>query len=208
MKHDLSTAAVYMDGGRGTYGRRPWNGRQRAVPSPTDNGTLSHKRTAFSPQENGFLSQKGRHSLHKRAARSPQEGHTVSTRKNTGTVSGKEVVQVYVTAPVGHASQRDNAIATVGHASLRDTHIEKPAQELKAFAKTRELQPGESQTLTMQIPIRLLASFDEQGCQWLTEAGNYTFSIGSSCRDIKAAATAKVGQYTEKVSNTLAPRKS
>jgi len=108
------------------------------------------------------------------------------TVKNTGNVSGKEVVQVYVTAP--------------------DGQLQKPSQELKAFAKTRELQPGESQTLTMEIPVRMLASFDEQGSQWLTEAGDYTFKIGSSSRDIKATATAKVGQYTEKVSNALAPK--
>ena len=108
------------------------------------------------------------------------------TVKNTGNVSGKEVVQVYVTAP--------------------DGQLQKPSQELKAFAKTRELQPGESQTLTMEIPVRMLASFDEQGSQWLTEAGDYTFRIGSSSRDIKATATAKLGQYTEKVSNALAPK--
>ena len=108
------------------------------------------------------------------------------TVKNTGFVSGKEIAQVYVTAPNGQ--------------------LEKPAQELKAFAKTRELQPGESQTLTMQIPVRMLASFDEQGSQWLTEAGNYTFKIGSSSRDIRCTATAKVGKYTEKVSNALAPK--
>ena len=108
------------------------------------------------------------------------------TVKNTGNVSGKEVVQVYVTAP--------------------DGQLQKPSQELKAFAKTRELQPGESQTLTMEIPVRMLASFDEQGSQWLTEAGDYTFRIGSSSRDIKATAIAKVGQYTEKVSNALAPK--
>ena len=108
------------------------------------------------------------------------------TVKNTGSVSGKEVAQVYVTAPNGK--------------------IEKPAQELKAFAKTRELKPGESETLTMQIPVRMLASFDEQGSQWLTEAGNYTIKIGSSSRDIRCTATAKVGKYTEKVSNALAPK--
>jgi beta-glucosidase len=108
------------------------------------------------------------------------------TVKNTGSVSGKEVAQVYVAAPNGK--------------------LEKPAQELKAFAKTRELQPGEQQTLTMQIPVRMLASFDEQGSQWLTEAGTYTFRIGASSRDIRCTATAKVGQYTEKVSNALAPK--
>ena len=112
---------------------------------------------------------------------------TVSvTVKNTGSVSGKEVAQVYVAAPQGQ--------------------LEKPAQELKAFAKTRELQPGEQQVLTMQIPVRMLASFDEAGSQWLTEAGTYTFRIGASSRDIRCTATAKVGQYTEKVSNALAPK--
>ena len=108
------------------------------------------------------------------------------TVKNTGSVSGKEVAQVYVTAPKGS--------------------LEKPAQELKAFAKTRELKPGESQVLTMQIPVRMLASFDEQGSQWLTEAGDYLIKIGASSRDIRCTATAKVGQYTEKTSNALAPK--
>ena len=110
---------------------------------------------------------------------------TVSiTVKNTGTVSGKEVAQVYVTAPQGR--------------------LQKPAQELKAFAKTHELQPGESQTLTMTIPVRDLASFDEAGSQWLTEAGTYTFRIGASSRDIKATAQLKLAEYTEKTTNALA----
>ncbi len=108
------------------------------------------------------------------------------TVKNAGDVAGKEVVQLYVTAPKGQ--------------------LEKPAQELKAFAKTRELQPGESQTLTMEVPVRMLASFDEAGSQWLTEAGNYTFRMGSNSRDIRCTATAKVAKYTEKVSNALAPK--
>ena len=116
-------------------------------------------------------------------------GETVTvsvTVKNTGSVSGKEVAQVYVTAPKGT--------------------IEKPSQELKAFAKTKELKPGESETLTMKIPVRMLASFDEAGSQWLTEAGNYAFNIGASSRDIRCSATAKVGRYTEKVNNALAPK--
>ena len=108
------------------------------------------------------------------------------TVKNTGAVAGKEVAQVYVQAPKGK--------------------LEKPAQELKAFAKTRELQPGESQTLTMTIPVRDLASFDEAGSQWLTEAGTYTFCIGTSSRDIAATAQLKLAEYTEKTSNALAPK--
>ena len=108
------------------------------------------------------------------------------TVKNTGSVSGKEVAQVYVSAPKGQ--------------------LEKPVQELKAFAKTRELKPGEQQVLTMQIPVRMLASFDEAGSQWLTEGGDYTFRIGASSRDIRCTAKAKVSLYIEKVSNALAPK--
>ena len=108
------------------------------------------------------------------------------TIKNTGKVSGKEVAQVYVQAPKGK--------------------LEKPAQELKAFTKTRELQPGESQVLTMTIPVRDLASFDEAGCQWLTEAGTYTFRIGNSSRDIAATASIKLNEYTENTSDALSPK--
>ena len=108
------------------------------------------------------------------------------TVKNTGKVAGKEVAQVYVSAPKGQ--------------------IEKPVHELKAFAKTRELQPGESETLTMKIGKRYLASFDEANSQWLTEAGVYTGNIGSSSRDIRLTAQQKLTAYTEKTSNALAPR--
>jgi beta-glucosidase len=108
------------------------------------------------------------------------------TVRNTGSVSGKEVAQVYVTAPKGI--------------------IEKPAQELKAFAKTRELKPGESQTLQMQLDVRDLASFDEAGSQWLTEAGEYTFHIGSSSRDLPIKASVTLKEYIEEVSNALAPQ--
>ena len=117
------------------------------------------------------------------------KGNTVElsvTVKNTGAVAGKEVAQVYVTAPKGR--------------------IEKPLQELRAFAKTRELQPGESQTLTMSIPVRDLASFDESGSQWVSEAGNYTFRIGNSSRNLPLSATLTLKEYTEKVNNALAPQ--
>ena len=112
---------------------------------------------------------------------------TVSvTVKNTGSVAGKEVAQVYVSAPKGR--------------------MEKPVKELKAFAKTGELKPGEQQTLTMQIPVRMLASFDEAGSMWITEGGDYTFCIGASSRDIRCTAKARVAEYTEKTSNALAPK--
>ena len=106
--------------------------------------------------------------------------------KNVGRMSGKEVAQVYVSAPQGK--------------------LEKPAQELKAFGKTRELKPGETQTLTMTMKRRDLASFDEANSQWLVEAGNYTFRVGASSRDIRGTVVAKMAQLTEKVSNVLAPK--
>ena len=125
--------------------------------------------------------------LSKPAVKAKGDLVTVSvTVKNTGSVAGKEVAQVYVQAPAGK--------------------LEKPAQELKAFAKTRELKPGESQTLTMTIPVRDLASFDEAGSQWLTEAGTYTFRLGFSSRDIKASLPLALKEYTEKTSNALAPQ--
>jgi beta-glucosidase len=108
--------------------------------------------------------------------------------KNTGSVSGKEVAQVYVTAPQGT--------------------LQKPAQELKSFAKTRDLKPGESQTLTMRIAKRDLASFDEAGSRWLAEAGTYTFRVGASSRDIAATATLQLKEYTEPVNNVMKPQQS
>ena len=108
------------------------------------------------------------------------------TIKNNGKTAGKEIAQVYVVAPKGT--------------------IEKPQHELKGFAKTRELRPGESQTLTIQMEKRDLASFDEANSRWLTEAGTYTFEIGASSRDIRGTAVANLTEYTEQVSNVLAPK--
>lgn len=107
------------------------------------------------------------------------------TIKNTGKVAGKQVAQVYVTAPKGA--------------------YEKPAKELKAFGKTRELKPGESQTLKMTLENRDLASFDEANSQWKVDAGNYLFQVGTDVESIKGTATLKVAEYTEKTSNACAP---
>ena len=107
------------------------------------------------------------------------------TVKNTGKVSGKQVAEVYVTAPKGA--------------------YEKPAKELKTFGKTKELQPGESQTLKMILEKRDLASFDEANSQWKADAGNYLFQVGTDVETIKGTATLKVAEYTEKVSNACAP---
>lgn len=103
------------------------------------------------------------------------------TVKNTG----KQVAQVYVTAPKGA--------------------YEKPAKELKAFGKTRELKPGESQTLKMTLEKRDLASFDEANSQWKVDAGNYLFQVETDVESIKGTATLKVTEYTEKTSSACAP---
>lgn len=111
---------------------------------------------------------------------------TVSvTVTNTGNRPGKEVAEVYVTAPKGA--------------------IEKPEQELKAFAKTRTLQPGESQTLTMNIDKADLASFNTKQSAWVTDKGTYTFKVGASSRDIKGTATLSIRGSKQKVHNVLKP---
>jgi beta-glucosidase len=88
--------------------------------------------------------------------------------KNNGRVSGKEVVQIYITAPA--------------------KTIDKPEQELKAFAKTRLLQPGESQTLVFTIRAADLASYHTDSSSWITDAGRYILKAGISSHDIKQTA--------------------
>ena len=97
---------------------------------------------------------------------------TASVRvKNVGDVAGKEAVQLYVTAP--------------------ESRLDKPAKELKAFAKTGKLAPGESQVLTFTFPTSDLASFDEHASAWKVDAGTYTFQFGASSRDIRCTAAAE-----------------
>ena len=107
--------------------------------------------------------------------------------KNTGKFDGKEVVQVYVSAP-------DNKAAN------------KPAKELKAYAKTRLLKPGESQTLTLQVKTADLASFDESASAWVVAEGAYQFLVGVSSQDIKATLSADVKAQTQKANDVLKPQ--
>ena len=105
---------------------------------------------------------------------------------NTGNLSGKETVQLYISAP--------------------QTSIQKPSVELKTFGKTRELKPGESETVKLEFTDYDLASFDEANSQWLTSKGEYTLSFGASSKDFRATLPLNISKNrTWKVNNVLRP---
>ena len=108
------------------------------------------------------------------------------TIKNTGEREGKEVVELYISAP-------DNKAAN------------KPAKELKAYAKTKALKAGESETVTLTVKTADLASFDEEASAWVVAEGEYQFLVGASSQDIKATLPAAVKASTEKVNDVLKP---
>jgi beta-glucosidase len=110
------------------------------------------------------------------------------TVKNIGKVAGREVVQLYIAAPV--------------------IQIEKPKSEIKGFAKTRLLQPGESQTLTLDLNARDLSSFNTPASAWIADAGKYEVLIGASSSDIKLTGVfnLKKAIVSEKVNNVLSPK--
>ena len=92
--------------------------------------------------------------------------------KNTGSTPGREVVQIYCSAPQGK--------------------LGKPARVLCGFDKTRALQPGESQTLSFEIPLESVASYDDSGVTghksaWILEQGGYVFYAGADVRSASEA---------------------
>ena len=98
---------------------------------------------------------------------------TVSvTVTNTGKTAGKEVVQVYVHAPEGG--------------------MDKPEKELRAFAKTRLLQAGEKETLTMEIRKSDLASWSEASHGWEVASGDYDVMVAANANDVRGTATVKI----------------
>ena len=107
--------------------------------------------------------------------------------KNTGEREGKEVVELYISAP-------DNKAAN------------NPAKELKAFAKTKALKPGESETLTLSVKAADLASFDEAASAWVVAEGEYQFLVAASAQDIKATLPAQVKAQQTKVNDAMKPQ--
>jgi beta-glucosidase len=108
---------------------------------------------------------------------------------NTGKAAGREVVQLYISAP--------------------GKDMDKPSEELRAFAKTELLQPGQSQTLYFSLGVPDLASFDTRSESWIAEAGNYTVKIGASSESIlqTAAFSLPIQMVAGKVNKILAPMK-
>jgi beta-glucosidase len=104
--------------------------------------------------------------------------------KNVGNINfGKEVVQIYYSAPTGK--------------------LDKPYQELVAFGKTKLLAPGEEQNMKISFKTASMASYSEATASWVLEAGDYLIRVGNSSRNTKVAAVIVVDQevVTEKLAN-------
>ncbi|MCB9320276.1 MAG: glycoside hydrolase family 3 C-terminal domain-containing protein [Lewinellaceae bacterium] len=115
---------------------------------------------------------------------------TVSvTVSNTGDVPGKEVVQCYLRAP--------------------GKSMNKPEKELKGFAKTKLLNPGEQEVIQIRLNARDLTSFDEGKSAWVAESGKYEVLIGNSCETIALTKSFTVDKEitVEKVHDVMAPER-
>ncbi|MCR5149712.1 MAG: glycoside hydrolase family 3 C-terminal domain-containing protein [Clostridiales bacterium] len=115
--------------------------------------------------------------------------------KNTGKVAGKEVVQLYFSAPQGK--------------------LGKPARQLAAFKKTKLLMPGEEQCIALKVDISSMASFDNTGAveknAWVLEKGEYELYLGTSslnCEKLDFSLTIKEDTVTEKSFGFCAPREN
>ncbi|WP_426504660.1 glycoside hydrolase family 3 N-terminal domain-containing protein [Dactylosporangium sp. McL0621] len=111
------------------------------------------------------------------------------TVTNTGNRSGRQVVQVYFSAP--------------------QTGLDKPYQELAGYAKTDELPPGASQDLTIAYDTTQMSSYDEARAAYVMDAGDYVVRVGSSSRDTHVAAKLSLSAtvVTERVANEAADQK-
>ena len=106
--------------------------------------------------------------------------------KNTGDVAGKEVVQAYVSLPGGK--------------------LEKEAHRLAAYAKTELLQPGQEQTVTLEIPAERLTSYDEENAAYILEKGFYGICVGNSLESAELIGGVQLDEtaVVEKVKNLFA----
>ena len=104
----------------------------------------------------------------------------------SGKYAGRNVVELFVAAP-------------------KSKSLNKPIKELRDYAKTRLLQPGESETMNMNINTDDLASFNEKASAWKTDAGTYQFLICSSAQDVEARCLATVKSSVRKVNNVMKP---
>lgn len=109
------------------------------------------------------------------------------TVTNTGSVAGKEVAELYISAPA--------------------VKLDKPGSELKAFAKTRILQPGESQELSFTLTPSDLASFHTPSSSWIAEAGDYTVKFGNA-QETLLSGNFKLAKevVVEKVNKVMVPK--
>lgn len=106
--------------------------------------------------------------------------------RNIGKMAGKNVVELFVAAP-------------------NSKKLNKPEKELRNYAKTGLLQPGETETVVMTVKTSDLASFNEKASAWKTDAGRYNFLICSSVNDVEAKALVNVKTWTKIVNNVMKP---
>nr|MCR4902463.1 glycoside hydrolase family 3 C-terminal domain-containing protein [Butyrivibrio sp.] len=105
--------------------------------------------------------------------------------KNTGGVAGREVVQVYVSAP--------------------DGRLPKPYKELKGFGKTEIIEAGLSKTLEISFDAESMASYDEKLAAWVIEKGDYVVRVGNCSASARAVAIIKADEeiIVQRVKNVL-----
>jgi len=117
-----------------------------------------------------------------------QSMNATVTVTNMGKVAGKEVVQLYLSAP--------------------QAKLDKPSEELKGFAKSALLKPGASQTITFTLTPKDLASFNTMESRWIADAGTYVVKIGASSENINLSKsfTLPKEMIVEKVNKALMPQ--
>lgn len=95
---------------------------------------------------------------------------------NSGSQAGKEVVQVYSSKP--------------------NTNIDRPVKELRTFVKTQNLSPGESTSISLEVPVSELSYWSEDASKWVLEEGIYNILVGASSRDIRLSENVEILRQT------------